>query len=54
MEKLFEKFFEIFERSILNIEDTYFKFEAVGLFDGFMERTYAYELYHQLLSLIHI
>ncbi|MEI9475511.1 MAG: hypothetical protein WCO26_02910 [Deltaproteobacteria bacterium] len=23
-------------------------FEAVGLLDGFMERTYAYELYHQL------
>lgn len=48
MEKLFEKFYEIFERSILNIEETYIKFEAVGLFDGFMERTYAYELYHQL------
>lgn len=48
MEKLFEEFFKLFERSILKIEDTYFKFEAVGLFDGFMERTYAYELYHQL------
>jgi hypothetical protein len=48
MDELFEKFLIIFDRSILNIEDTYFRFEAVGLFDGFMERTYAYELYHQL------
>lgn len=51
MEKLFEKFFEIFEKSILNIEDIYIQFEAVGLFDGFMERTYTYELYHQLRTL---
>jgi hypothetical protein len=26
------------------------RFEAVGLLDGFMERTYAYELYHKLRS----
>ena len=48
MEELFAKFFEILKESILNIEETYIQFEAVGLLDGFMERTYTYELYHQL------
>ena len=48
MKALYERFITILEKAILDIENTYIKFEAVGLFDGFMERTYTYELYHQL------
>jgi hypothetical protein len=48
IEDLYNQFNEIFNRAITNIEPLYMRFEAVGLLDGFMERTYAYELYHQL------
>jgi len=48
IENLYNQFNEIFNRAVVNIETLYMKFEAVGLLDGFMERTYAYELYHKL------
>ncbi len=48
IEKLYDQFNEIFNRAVVNIDTLYMKFEAVGLLDGFMERTYSYELYHQL------
>jgi hypothetical protein len=48
IEDLYNQFNELFNRAVVNIEPIYMRFEAVGLLDGFMERTYAYELYHQL------
>ncbi|NDY73510.1 hypothetical protein DO021_17615 [Desulfobacter hydrogenophilus] len=48
IEDLYNQFNELFNRAVVHIESIYMKFEAVGLLDGFMERTYAYELYHQL------
>jgi hypothetical protein len=48
MDKYFEQFMQILSSSVESIDETYIRFEAVGLFDGFMERTYSYELYHQL------
>ena len=50
IENLYNQFNQIFNRAVENIDTLYMRFEAVGLLDGFMERTYAYELYHQLRS----
>lgn len=50
IEKFYDQFSEIFNRAVSNIGPHYMRFEAVGLLDGFMERTYAYELYHKLRS----
>jgi len=47
-ETKFKKFYDLLFRAIPSIDPQYMKFESVGLMDGFMERTYAYELYHQL------
>jgi len=44
----FDEFIELVNTDIESIEPEYMKFEAVGLLDGFTERTYAYEFYHQL------
>lgn len=46
--KLYQQFNKILKEAIINIESKYMEFESVGLLDGFMERTYCYELYHQL------
>jgi hypothetical protein len=50
MNKYFHQFLELLEKSTKDIKEHFMKFEAEGLLDGFMERTYAYELYHQLRS----
>ena len=47
-EKLYQQFNDILKEALTNIAPQYMLFEAVGLLDGFMERTYGYELYHQL------
>ena len=47
-EKLYLQFNDILKEATTNIAPQYMLFEAVGLLDGFMERTYGYELYHQL------
>jgi hypothetical protein len=38
----------LLNEAVPSIGKEFMRFEAVGLMDGFMERTYAYELYHQL------
>lgn len=47
-EQQFARFHDLLYKAIPKIGSKYMKFEAVGLMDGFMERTYAYEFYHQL------
>lgn len=44
----FSTFSDLLYEAVPNIGEEFMRFEAVGLMDGFMERTYAYELYHQL------
>ncbi len=47
-EEQLKQLYELLLNAIPAIEPKYMIFEAVGLLDGFMERTYAYEFYHQL------
>jgi hypothetical protein len=47
-EQKFSRFYDLLYKAIPKIGSKYMKFEAVGLMDGFMERTYTYEFYHQL------
>ena len=51
LQRLYGYFNEILQEAIINIAPKYMSFEAVGLLDGYMERTYGYELYYQLRNL---
>lgn len=44
----FARFSHLLCKAVPGIGEEFMSFKAVGLMDGFMERTYAYELYHQL------
>jgi len=48
IDQQFTKFNDLLFKAIPAIKGKYMTFESVGLMDGFMERTYAYEFYHQL------